>query len=206
MVAKGKKTSAKKTSKAKAPTKKQPVVQEPVVQEPVVQEPVVQEPVVQGSVDDFMNYEELDNLRDMLKTTLSMCREMSSMIVKLEKKLNKDRKVAIKKLKKRQPLNPDGTKPLNGFSKPGDVSNDLRSFMGLADGELVARVDVTKFITKYCQDNGLQNENDKRILIPDDKLQSLLNIDTNVELTYFNLQKYLKYHFPNKDGVFPSKD
>jgi len=154
----------------------------------------------------FMEYQQLDMLKQMLKTTLASVREMSTMINTLEKQINKDRKVANKKMKRTVATNPDGTKPMNGFSKPGQISDELRSFMGLSDEELVARVDVTKFITKYCQDNGLQNENDKRILIPDEKLQSLLNVDDEVELTYFNLQKYLKFHFPNKDGVFPPRD
>jgi chromatin remodeling complex protein RSC6 len=104
--------------------------------------------------------------------------------------------------KKKQKLNSDGTKPLNGFSKPGQVSDKLRKFMGLDSEQLVARVEVTKFITKYCQENGLQNEKDKRILLPDSALQDLLNVGTDVELTYFNLQKYLKFHFPNKDGEY----
>ena len=74
--------------------------------------------------------------------------------------------------------------------------------MGLKKDELVAHVDVTKFVTKYCKDNNLNNPKDKRVLTPDTALQKLLKVESGVELTYFNLQKYLKYHFPNKEGVF----
>jgi upstream activation factor subunit UAF30 len=193
-----KKTSAPKKNVAKsAPVKK--VVETP----PVVETPAV-EPMTE-SVDDFMVYSELSELKDRLKMMLSAVRELSSMVVSLERRVNKDKKVADKKMKKKQPkLNPDGTKPLNGFSKPGVVSDDLRKFMGLAQDELVARVDVTKFITKYCKENNLHDEKDKRILRPDKKLQKLLKLDKETDLTYFNLQKYLKFHFPNKDGEFPT--
>lgn len=193
-----KKTSAPKKNVAKsAPVKK--VVETP----PVVETPAV-EPMTE-SVDDFMVYSELSELKDRLKMMLSAVRELSSMVVSLERRVNKDKKVADKKMKKKQPkLNPDGTKPLNGFSKPGAVSDDLRKFMGLAQDELVARVDVTKFITKYCKENNLHDEKDKRILRPDKKLQKLLKLDKETDLTYFNLQKYLKFHFPNKDGEFPT--
>lgn len=193
-----KKTSAPKKNVAKSvPVKK--VVETP----PVVETPAV-EPMTE-SVDDFMVYSELSELKDRLKMMLSAVRELSSMVVSLERRVNKDKKVADKKMKKKQPkLNPDGTKPLNGFSKPGVVSDDLRKFMGLAQDELVARVDVTKFITKYCKENNLHDEKDKRILRPDKKLQKLLKLDKETDLTYFNLQKYLKFHFPNKDGEFPT--
>lgn len=199
-----KKTSAPKKNVAKSAPVKKVVEAEQVVDTPVADTPVADTPPPQP-VADFMVYSELSELKDRLKTMLSAVRELSSMVVSLERRVNKDKKVADKKMKKKQTkLNPDGTKPLNGFSKPGAVSEDLRKFMGLAQDELVARVDVTKFITKYCKENNLHDEKDKRILRPDKKLHKLLKIDKETDLTYFNLQKYLKFHFPNKDGEFPT--
>lgn len=197
-----KKTSAPKKKVAKStPVKK--VVEAEQVDTLVVDDPV--DTPVDASVDDFMVYSELSELKDRLKAMLSAVRELNGMVVSLERRVHKDKKVADKKMKKKQPkLNADGTKPLNGFSKPGAVSDDLRKFMGLADDELIARVDVTKFITKYCKENNLHDEKDKRILKPDKKLQKLLKLEKGTDLTYFNLQKYLKFHFPNKDGVFPT--
>ena len=48
--------------------------------------------------------------------------------------------------------------------------------MGIEKGEMCARTDVTKFLIKYIKENNLQNESDKRIIEPDDKLQSLLEV------------------------------
>ena len=59
-------------------------------------------------------------------------------------------------------------------------------------------------LKSYCKDNNLQNLDDKRIILPDKSLQKLLRIKKSDQLTYFNLQKYMKVHFPNKDGVYPA--
>ena len=56
----------------------------------------------------------------------------------------------------------------------------------------------------YCKEHNLQNLDDKRIILPDKSLQKLLRIKKSDQLTYFNLQKYMKIHFPNKDGVYPT--
>ena len=74
----------------------------------------------------------------------------------------------------------------------------------LKKDELISRTDVTKRITTYCLEHKLQNENDKRIILPNKALTKLLNVPKGETLTYFNLQKYMKVHFPNKDGVYPT--
>ena len=197
--------------KKSAPKKKTTVKTTPVNVAPVEEPVKVEEPVAPGEThvvpveeNRFMVYEELATMKSRLRDLVVMARELSSMVTSLEKRVSKDKRVADKQMKKKKTTNANGEKPLNGFSKPGNVSDHLREFMGLKQDELVARVDVTKFITKYCKDNGLNNPDDKRILKPDKKLQSLLKVEKDVELTYFNLQKYLKFHFPNKDGVYAS--
>ena len=85
---------------------------------------------------------------------------------------------------------------------PGDVSDELKTFFDLDKDEKIARTEVTKKITGYCNSNNLQNQKDKRIILPDKKLKKLLRLKDNEELTYFNLQKYMKIHFPNKDGKY----
>jgi chromatin remodeling complex protein RSC6 len=194
---------AKKSNTSKSKVVKEPVVKEPVVEEPVVVPATEVSLETEGEVDTFMVYPELTEIKTRLKVLMTIARELSAYVTSVEKQITKDKRVVDKKMKKKkQKLNIDGTKPLNGFSKPGQVSDKLRAFMGLKPDQLVARVEVTKFITKYCQEKGLQNEKDKRILLPDKALQGLLNVGKEVELTYFNLQKYLKFHFPNKDGVY----
>jgi chromatin remodeling complex protein RSC6 len=60
----------------------------------------------------------------------------------------------------------------------------------------MARTEVSKLIHEYVKKENLQKEGNRRVIRPDNKLQKLLVIDaTKEELTYFNLQKYLKKHF-----------
>ena len=80
----------------------------------------------------------------------------------------------------------------------------MRSFLGLDSEALIARTDVTRRITEYCRTNGLQDSKDKRVLLPDTKLKKLLGLKKGDDLTFFNLQKYMKVHFPNKEGVYPT--
>jgi chromatin remodeling complex protein RSC6 len=209
-----KKTSAKKSMDKKSPVVEEPVVEEPVVQEPVVQEPVVQEPVVEevvgdssGSDSPTLPQDELlvydwSALQSRLKSVLSLMRELSSEVTRLEKAVNRDKRVVDRRLRTKSKRTNKGG--LNGFQKPGVVSSELRKFLGLNDGELIARTEVTKGIRKYCQENNLQNDADKRIILADTKLKKLLRIKKGDQLTYFNLQRYMKVHFPNKEGEFVS--
>ena len=61
----------------------------------------------------------------------------------------------------------------------------------------MARVQVTKLLTEYIKENKLNDENDKRIIVPDKKLSDLLMFHEHEGevLTYFNLQKYIKHLF-----------
>ena len=67
-------------------------------------------------------------------------------------------------------------------------------YFGKELGTLMARTEVSKQIHDYVMQQKLQNAANRRIIHPDAKLKQLLNVN-NDELTYFNLQKYLKFHF-----------
>ena len=68
--------------------------------------------------------------------------------------------------------------------------------------DLIARTEVTKRITEYCKKHSLQKEEDKRTIHADKTLRTLLRLKKGDELTFFNLQKYMKVHYPNKDGIY----
>ena len=68
----------------------------------------------------------------------------------------------------------------------------------------MARTEVTREINTYIRAHSLQDKDNGRKIIPDTKLKGLLKIKKGEELTYFNLQKYMKVHFPNKEGVYPT--
>jgi chromatin remodeling complex protein RSC6 len=67
----------------------------------------------------------------------------------------------------------------------------------------MARTDVTREINKYIRANNLQDKENGRKIIPDKLLKTLLKLEDSVELTYFNLQKYMGPHFPKVVKVVP---
>jgi chromatin remodeling complex protein RSC6 len=86
----------------------------------------------------------------------------------------------------------------SGITKPTKVSDAMCEFMGRPKGDLIARTEVTKFITSYIKEQNLKDEAVKRHINPDAKLRALLSIPQADQLTYFNLQKYMTSHFPAK--------
>ena len=88
----------------------------------------------------------------------------------------------------------------NGFNREQKISDELRSFLGLPDGQLVSRSQVTRAVNKYVKDNGLKHPDNGRVLILDQKLKDLLKPPKDVEVTYLNLQKYLSPHYSKVDA------
>ena len=183
-----KKKVAKKTAPAPAPVEPTPA-------------PTVVETPAQNTVDNYG--EEFTHLLTQLKTLQTTLKELTVYTAKLEKRVARDQRAVQKRVNgKRRRTNPNASP--TGFSKPGPVSDELAKFLKLGKGELIARTEVTKRINAYCKEHGLQGEKDKRVLKADKTLKSLLRLGPKDELTFFNLQKYMKVHFPNKEGVYPT--
>lgn len=83
----------------------------------------------------------------------------------------------------------------SGFVKPTRISDELAKFLGKASGTEMARTEVSKEINGYIRAKGLQDPTNGRKINPDQSLAKLLNIQNGDELTYFNLQRYMKHHF-----------
>jgi chromatin remodeling complex protein RSC6 len=200
-----KNTKPKKVSKktSKKVVEPEPVPVEPTPVEPVPVEPTpVESPVSVPEVQLFNYDEEFEGVNTDLKTALTLIKSLSTRVSQLEKRISKDRKVAEKKMRTRPKRVVDPNKPPSGFAKPGPISEELRAFVKIGKDDLIARTMVTQKINQYCKENNLQDDKDKRILHPDATLKKLLRLKDDDKLTYFNLQKYIKVHYPNKDGVF----
>ena len=84
---------------------------------------------------------------------------------------------------------------LISFTTPTRISNELAKFLGKPAGTEMARTDVSRHINTYIRVNNLQDPQNGRIINADSKLQKLLRLGKNDQLTYFNLQRYMKHHF-----------
>ena len=209
-----KKSSSKMSTKKKAPAKKAPAKkaspkkQAPVkveektpapepVQEKVTSEPVPsEEPEVKDDVT-VLEDEVRVELTEMIKENLelqSRLRDMNTRFRKMQRTFTKTLKLA-RRTKGRRTQRSGKPRAPSGFAKPGPVSDELCVFLKVAKGTPLARTHVTKKITEYIKENDLQDPNDKRRIRTDATLKKLLNVDDNTELSYFNLQKYMKHHF-----------
>ena len=108
----------------------------------------------------------------------------------------------ISKIKNTQE-DPDGQKAKkraenNGFNRKQEITPKLREFLGLLEGELISRSEVTKFINAYITEKGLKHPENGRQIILDDTLRALLAPPPEVQVTYLNLQKYLSPHYVKK--------
>jgi hypothetical protein len=116
-------------------------------------------------------------------------------------------KMTVKQLKVAEKLNNrkrrKGNRAPSGFVKPSLISDELAKFLDKPCGTEMARTDVTREINKYIRANNLQDKSNGRKINPDKPLTQLLKVSESVELTYFNLQKYMGPHFPKAVKVEP---
>lgn len=181
---------AKEPKAEKKASKKSAAVAAPA---PVV-EVTVEVPVVDGAaaIDANVNAE-FTSFSAKLQSLSQTIANLKSEFRNLEKKAARELKAAQKASSKRR--RKSGNRAPSGFVKPTAISDELAQFLGKEPGTLMARTEVTSQITEYVRQNNLQDKTNGRKLNPDAKLAKLLKMEKTDELTYFNLQKYLKPHF-----------
>jgi upstream activation factor subunit UAF30 len=184
--------AAAKTSKKET----KPVEAKPVETKVVDSKPVEVENVV-VSTDSTTNV-----ISDHFSELLTKMQGVITQFTALKIELRSLEKKALKELRIAQKLNNKkkrkGVRAPSGFVKPAPISDELAGFLSLPVGSEMARTEVTREINKYIREHSLQNKNNGRIINPDEKLLKLLKVEDNVELTYFNLQKYMGPHFPKQ--------
>lgn len=176
-----KKVDAPEPEPAPAPT---PVVDAPVVNAPVVTEPLACDVMAAKMAEFGAKLQQLAGLFGTIKTDFKT----------LEKSTVREIKTAQKAANKGRRNNAN-RKP-SGFVKPTLISDELAIFLGKEKGSMMARTEVSKELNIYVKSNSLMNKTNGRIIHPDAKLTKLLNISKDEELSYFNLQRYMKHHFP----------
>ena len=143
----------------------------------------------------------LDELVDMIEKEILSMRENPTkskgirFIKTIGKKIKQLRNHSARTLGQRR-VNPNRNTN-SGLLKPVRLSQELADFIGCSIEELKSRVEVTTTICKYIKENKLQNPQDGRKIIPDEKLAKLLSYDlaTEKELTYYSIQSYMKHLF-----------
>jgi chromatin remodeling complex protein RSC6 len=127
-----------------------------------------------------------------LQQLTTMISTLKSEYKTLEKTMARELKNAQKSSSRKRK---SGNRQPSGFVKPTRISDELAQFLGKIIGTEMARTAVSKEINAYIQANKLQDAKNGRIIHADKKLTELLKLKAGDELTYFNLQKYMKHHF-----------
>ena len=203
MTATAQKTTSKKSSKASskaAPTKPVKKVSKkettpapapaPTPAPAPVVENVVQEPT--QTIESSMS-EVLSSFTESIQALTLSLNKLKTDFKELEKKVLREAKSMDKTNAKRN--RNKGSRAPSGFVKPAAITPELAKFLGVEQGVKMARTDVTKMITSYVKQHNLQSPDNGRRILPDTKLKNLLNVSDKEEVTYFNLQKYMKHHF-----------
>jgi upstream activation factor subunit UAF30 len=183
-----KKTTAKKAApKAAAPAKEEsaPTPKEVApTAAPVANEVVEETSGIQQKLNEFSA--KLQQISSIFST-------MKGDFKTLEKSVTRELKAAAKASSKRAKR--AGNRQPSGFVKPTRISDELAKFLGKSVGTEMARTDVSKEINAYIRANNLQRPDNGRFIVPDAKLTTLLKLGKDDELSYFNLQRYMKPHF-----------
>ena len=165
-------------------------VEKPVESAPTttaVPETVV-EPVVEGSLQS-----KLAEYGAKIQALVALVNVAKNDYKTLEKVVTRELKVAQKSSSKKKKTS--GNRAPSGFVKPTLITDELAAFLGKDKGSLLARTAVSKEINAYIRANSLQDPANGRKINADAKLAKLLKLAKTDELTYFNLQKYMKHHF-----------
>lgn len=126
--------------------------------------------------------------------------ELKAELTKLRADFKKLKK-QVSKLSK-DPEEDAKERPPSGFAKPMKLSAELTKFLEIDADSMMARTEVTKAINKYVKENNLQNPQNKRELILDEKLKTIIKAQNGETVTFFNLQRFMSPHYI-KDASAP---
>ena len=195
------KTTSPATTAPKTPAKK--ATKKAAAPEPVVEATAAPTPAAAPAAD---APEATETLTDKLHEFGSKLSQMMTIYTTLKqdfktlsKQIERDMKAAQKASAKKR--RSSGNRQPSGFIKPTLITDELATFLGKTSGTEMARTEVSKEINQYIRENKLQDAANGRIIRPDSKLKKLLRVGADEELTYFNLQRYMKHHFVKKDAA-----
>lgn len=192
------KTASPATAAPKTPAKKATKKTEPVVDAT----PAPVEPVAAPAVEATEGNEISDKMSEFgakLTQLMAIYTAIRQDFKHLSKVVEREMKAAQKASAKKR--RSSGNRQPSGFIKPTLITDELANFLGKSSGTEMARTEVSKEINQYIRENKLQDESNGRIIRPDAKLKKLLRVGPDEELTYFNLQRYMKHHFVKKEVV-----
>ena len=137
----------------------------------------------------------LSQLTAQRKALTEAYNESIRQVREVQRQVVRDMKALEKRAGRRKPRKQGEHKP-SGITKPTLLSDELAKFLNKPSGTTMARTQVTREINAYIRENKLKDPTDGKIINPDKRLKTLLRVGAGEQLTFFNLQKYMKHLFP----------
>jgi chromatin remodeling complex protein RSC6 len=195
------KTDKQSTAPVPVPVVSEPVVKKAAKKPKTVVEAAAPTPVVEAAAPSNEVVEPVDTSVTLklnefgakIQQAFSIFSSLKGDFKTLEKTIARELKAAAKSSAKKSKRS--GNRQPSGFVKPTRISDELATFLGKSSGTQMARTEVSKEINAYIRANKLQDKDNGRKIIPDAKLSTLLKTQPSDELTYFNLQRFMKHHF-----------
>lgn len=151
---------------------------------------------------------QLNTMAELLETLAKTSKSLTTEMKALTKDVNKLRASKMGGKKVKRVVDPSVPRKPGALEKPVPISDELAEFLGLTKGEMYSRQSVTQGINKYVKDNNLQNPENRRYILLDSEAGQKLKIllrDPDQPLTFFNIQRYLKDHYPKQEGETTEK-
>lgn len=144
--------------------------------------------------------EKFDLLLKDYASHLEAAKSISARLKVLQKEVAKPPKKRRAQKSASDDSDSDTPRKPSALQKPVKISDELCAFLGFDLGTEHSRQEVTAAINKYVKDNDLQDPSNRRYIkldgsMPATELKRLLR-DPDQPLTFFNIQRYLKPHYP----------
>jgi len=85
--------------------------------------------------------------------------------------------------------------PNNGFNRPRVISDKMKEFLGMGPDETISRTEGTRKVFAYIRENNLKHPDNGKIIVPDEKLRDFLGAESDIQISFSNIQKYLSPHY-----------
>lgn len=142
--------------------------------------------------EDTVFHNKLLEFNEKINEMVKQMKELQAYGKVLDKEFNG---VSRQLMKLKKTKNKSSSRPLSGFAVPSRLTDELYEFLKIQKGTLIARKDVTKMMNEYIVKHECRDEKDKRNIIPNEELQALFHCGSDEQITYFNLQSYMKQHY-----------
>lgn len=200
--------TAKRSGK-KAKTEEQTVEQVVAAsaQVPQVADAIVEQSAEQdGEHETEESFETFDAVSKAISEVDKQILALNRRRVHLSKIGNKLYAKETRQLKKRSKN--DGSKPQrakSGFNKSAKVPDAFCKYLGIEQGSELPRTTVTALLYKHIKDHNMLNANDKREILADAELKTLLCMKDGENLRFENFQHFVSRVYKAEQGIATSE-